>query len=188
MGRLLHHPQAVGGHPVTGDDDAAAGGDVAELATDGVTDHNLRCREFGWHRVPVAAIGHQCLARGRPGFCEDHRIRHRRQGLQRFGLGDHGDRGAAIGGGPDAGVATNAGEAVNTDLSRFDGEFVGQGAPPTLRGSVIDLLHHTLAVAPPRRADRHRDPVVLGHPGERGGDPPRRGIADGGHPVEPPHP
>src|SRR4029077_15447265 len=59
---------------------------------------------------------------------------------------------------------------------------------PTLRGGMVDLLHHALAVAAPGRADRHRHPVVLGYPGERGGHPPAAGIADRGHPVEPPHP
>jgi hypothetical protein len=57
-----------------------------------------------------------------------------------------------------------------------------------LRGGVVDLLHHALAVAAPGRADRHRDAVVFGHPGERGGDPTAAGVADGGHPVEAPHP
>ena len=144
--------------------------------------------QLGWHRVAVAAVGHQRLARRRALLGDDHRIRCRRHRRQRFGLGDDGDRGAAVGGGPHAGVAAHAGEAVHTGLGLLDGDFVGQGAPPALRGGVVDLLHHALAVAAPRRADRHRDPVVLGHPGERGGDPARAGVADRGHPVEPPHP
>jgi hypothetical protein len=57
-----------------------------------------------------------------------------------------------------------------------------------LRGGVVDLLHHAFAVAAPRRADRHRDPVVLGDPGKRSGHPPAAGVADRGHPVEAPHP
>ena len=44
----------------------------------------------------------------------------------------------------------------------LDGHVVGQGAPPALRGGVVGLLHHALAVPAPRRADRHRHPVVLG--------------------------
>ncbi|BBX74609.1 hypothetical protein MSHI_25150 [Mycobacterium shinjukuense] len=36
------------------------------------------------------------------------------------------------------------------------------------------------------RADRHGHPVALGHPGKRRRDSAAAGVADGGHPVEPP--
>ena len=58
-------------------------------------------------------------------------------------------------------------------LGLLDGELVGQGAPPALRGGVVGLLHHTLAVPAPGRADRDLHPVVLRDRGERGGDPAR---------------
>ena len=183
-----HHPEPVGGHPVPSDDDATGGGDVAELATHGMAHRHRSSRQFWWHRVAVTAVGHQCLARGSAGFGDDHRIRCRRQRREWFGLGHDGDRGAAVGGGAQPGVAADAGEAVHVELSRLHGEFVGEGAPPALGGSVIDLLHHTLAVTASWRADRHRDAVVLGHPGERGGHSARARVADSGHPVEPPHP
>ena len=49
-------------------------------------------------------------------------------------------------------------KAVHTGLGLLDGDIVGQGAPPALRGSVIGLLHHALAVAAPRRADATETP------------------------------
>ena len=44
---------------------------------------------------------------------------------------------------------------------------------------MVDLLHHALCgCRAAGQADRHRHPVVLGHPGERCGHPSRAGVAD----------
>ena len=137
----------------------------------GWRDRHLGGGQLRWHRVAVAAVGHQRLPRRRAGLRHDHRIRRRRQRRQRLRPCDDSDRGAAISGGPHPGVAADAGEAVHTGLGLLDGEIVGQGAPPALGGGVVDLLHHALAVAAPRRTDRDRDAVVFGHPGERRGYP-----------------
>ena len=79
-----------------------------------------------------------------------------------------------------SGVAPDGGEPVAVGLGLLDGQLVGQGAPPALRGGVVDLLHHAFAVAGAGRADRHGHAVVLRHPGERGGDPSRLRTADRG--------
>jgi hypothetical protein len=74
------------------------------------------------------------------------------------------------------GVAPHTGEAVHIGLGRLRREVVGQGAPPPLRGGVIDLLHHALAVAAPRRADRHRPRRSVWPPRQRMRSPaPSRG-------------
>ena len=43
-----------------------------------------------------------------------------------------------------------------------------RGPPPALGGEAVAALHHPLAVAPPRRADVDRHPIVLGHGREAG--------------------
>jgi hypothetical protein len=178
--------EAVGEQFVPGDDDPAGGGDVDELATDRTGHHHPCCGQFGRHRIAVAAVGHQRLARGGALLGHDHRIRLHRNGLQRLGVGEDGNGAAALTGGPHPGITTCAAKAVEVGLGLLGCDIVGQGAPPALRGSVIGLLHHTLAVAAPRRAHRHRDRIVFGHPGEGGGDPPRARITHRRHPVEPP--
>jgi hypothetical protein len=49
-----------------------------------------------------------------------------------------------------------------------------------LRRGVVGLLHHTLAVAAPRRAHIHRGAVVLGHRRERRVQMPGSGVEHGG--------
>ena len=52
-------------------------------------------------------------------------------------------------------ITADPGEAIQARLGLLHGGLVGQGAPPALRGGVVDLLHHALAVTAPGRADRH---------------------------------
>ena len=78
------------------------------------------------------------------------------------------------------------GTTIQPRLRLRRGNVVGQRPPPPLRGGVVRLLHHALAPAPPRRADLHRDTVVLRGLGERRSQVPRPRMADRGHPVEPP--
>jgi hypothetical protein len=87
-----------------------------------------------------------------------------------------------------AGVADTDTEAVQRCLGVGDGDVVGQGPPPSLRGGVVGLLDDTFAVPAPRRTDRHGHPVVLGDTSKRRSHPTGRRIADRGHPIEPPHP
>jgi hypothetical protein len=58
------------------------------------------------HPVGILASGHQRLARRGPLLGDDHRIRLRRNGLQRFGPRERGDGGFAIRGGPHPGIST----------------------------------------------------------------------------------
>ena len=62
----------------------------------------------------------------------------------------------------------------------FDGDVIGQGPPPPLRGAVVGILDDTFAVAVTRWTDRNLDPVRFGHTSETGGDPTGRRIADRG--------
>jgi hypothetical protein len=133
----------------------------------------------------VAAEGDQRLRAGDPLHGQHGRERRRHRG-QRLGRGDGGDGGLAVGGGAHAGVAAQQTPSIQAGLGLLDRHVVGQGAPPALGCGVVGLLHHALAVPAPRRADRHRHPVVLGDRGERGGDPAAARVTDGGHPVEPP--
>ena len=148
-------------------------------------DRDLGAGQLGWHRVVVAAEGDQRLRAGGPRHGQDGRER-RRHRRQRLGRGDGGHGGLAVGGRAHAGVAAQQTPPVQRGLGLLGRDVVGQGAPPALRGGVVGLLHHALAVAAPGRADRHRHPVVLGDRGEGGGDPAGARVADGGHPVEPP--
>ena len=180
---------AVRGEPVTGDRDPGDGGDVEMLGTDRPGHRHGRAGEFGWYGVPVTAVGDQRLPRRDPGLDQQHRIRHRRDLLEGFGGGDGGHAGPTVGrGGAQASVASDRGEPVAVGLDLLHGQLVGHGAPPALRRGVVDLLHHPFAMPGTGWADRHGDAVVLRDAGERGGDPTRLGMADGGHPVEPPHP
>lgn len=182
-----HHPQSVSGHAVAADHDPARGGDVAKLASDLMADDDLGGGQLRRHRVAVAAVGHHRLPRCGAALGDDDGIRLRRHGVQWLRFGDHGDRGPPVCGGPQSGVTPHAGEAIQACLGLLGRGFVGQGAPPALGGGVIDLLHHALAVVTTGRADRHRDAVVLGHPGERGGHPSRARVTHRGHPIEAPH-
>ena len=167
------------------------GGDVDAAAADRVRHDHRAPGQLRWHRVAVAAVGHHRLARGGARRGHDHRIRLRGAGATVRALATvatEARRRRWRGGGcPRAGRSR-----LSRRLGLLDGGLVGQGAPPALRGSVIDLLHHALAVAAPRRADRHRHAVVLGHPGERCGHPPTPGArpwpsgrtATPGHPAQ----
>lgn len=113
------------------------------------------------------------------GRCRDRR--------QRLTLSERQHGGPPIDrGGTQPDVATLCAEPIQGRLSFLDADVVGQGAPPALRGGVVGLLHHALAVAPSWRADRDLDAVVLGDRGEGRGHLAGLGVAHGGHPVEAP--
>jgi hypothetical protein len=67
-------------------------------------------------------------------------------------------------------------------------KFAASLLTPVLRLCAYAIARYRGAAAAADRADGHRNPVVLGHPGERGDHPAAAGIADRGHPVEPPYP
>ena len=50
-------------------------------------------------------------------------------------------------------VAKTEPPEAGSRAGRLGGHLVGEGAPPALRGGVVDLLHHPFAVPGPRRAD-----------------------------------
>ena len=119
-----HHPEPVGGQPVPGHDDPAGGGDVAELAADGMADHHAARRpapaapSSGCRgRTPTPAVTRCAASETITGYGTAG------TGAQRFGLGDGGDRGPPVGGGPQAGVAPHPGEAVHTGLGLLDGQL-----------------------------------------------------------------
>ena len=117
---------------------------------------------------------------------QDRRERHRRCRAQRLARGDRGHARLAVRGRAQPDVPAAGAPGVQELLGLLGRDVVGQGAPEPLRGDVVGLLHDALAVAAPRRARPHGHAVVLGHRGERRGDPPGSGVHDGGHPVEPP--
>lgn len=106
-----HHSEPIGGQAMPGDHDACDGGDVTTWASDGMADDYRGGCELRWYRAAVVAVGHQHLAKHGALLGNNHRIRGGRKPLQRFGLGDDSDRGAHVGGGPDAGIATHPGKA-----------------------------------------------------------------------------
>ena len=77
----------------------------------------------------------------------------------------------SVRGGRQPGVAPHTTELIQPLLGSFDGEIVGQGAPPALGSSGIGLLRHSCAVSGPRWANRHRGAVAFGDAGEAGRDP-----------------
>ena len=189
-----HHPGPVGGQPVTGDHRGQpagaraagrAGGDVDAHGAEAVGHGHRRAGQLRRHRIGVAAVGDQRLRRDLP-LGGEHRGERRRQRGEPLGrrVGEHAAPSPAQGAQP--GVAAGRAERIQRGLRGLGRDVVAQGAPPALGGGVVGLLHHALAVAPPRRADRHGDAVVLGDRGERRGHLPRTGVADRRHPVEPP--
>lgn len=181
-----HDSGAFGCQGVAGDHRAGLRGDVHVWRTEPQADPHLGAGEFGRDAVAVAAEGHQRLRRH--GACHGERRRERRRwwGAQRLGSGDGRDRGFAVGGGAQPGVAPGGAPRVEPPLDLLDGDVVGQGAPEALRGDVVGLLHHALAVAAPGRAGANLDAVVLSDRGEGGLHPAGVGVDHGGHPVEPP--
>jgi hypothetical protein len=141
----------------------------------------------GADRVAVAAKRHQALRADLARRGQHRRVGpggHRPQALRGGQLGHRGAlpvRAAA-----EPGVADPDAEPVQACLRLRRRQLVGQRAPPALRGGQVRLLHHALAVAPTRRADRDSDRVVRRDRPERGGQPPGVGVADRGHSVEPP--
>jgi hypothetical protein len=139
----------------------------------------------GWYRVLVAAEVDQTLRGDLPVDHELGRERHQRQRMQRLGVGEGTDRGALPV--PAAYPPVQPGrDRVDAHLRLDERDVVGQGAPPPLRGGVVGLLHHTLAVAPPRRTHRDHGAVVLGHRREPGVQVPGRVVEHRRHPVEAP--
>src|SRR5690606_33492229 len=86
------------------------------------------------------------------------------------------------------GVTTSGAPGIEAGLGRLDGDVVGQGPPPALRGGVNGLLDHALAVAASWWTDRDLHAVVLGDRGERRADLPGLGMTDRGHPIKAPLP
>ena len=181
---------AVGCPVVHGDHHPAGGGDLDDRGAEPVRHGHRAVGQLRRHGVAVAAEGDQGLRGHLPGHGQHRGGGPGRQRRQRFGGGESTD--AAAGpvrlDDPQAGVGLGGAERVQPGLGLPEGGLVGQGPPPALRRGVVGLLHHSLAVTAPRRADRDLDPVVLGDLGERGRDPPRRRVTHGGHPVEPPLP
>ena len=69
-----------------------------------------------------------------------------------------GHGGLPVRGGPHPGVTADRGEPVKITLGLFDGQLIGQGPPPALRGAVVDLFHHPFAVAGPGGRSRSCTP------------------------------
>jgi hypothetical protein len=129
--------------------------------------------------------GHQALRSDRALDGHLRRERQRRQFQQHFDVCEFTDRGP----GPVEDAATGVhlhGEPVHPGLGLLGSEAVGNRAPPALRGGVVGLLHHTLAVPAARGTDVHADAVELRDRGERRGDLPAGRVADRGHAVEAP--
>lgn len=139
-------------------------------------DGDLRGGQLRRHRVAIAAVGHQRLPGDGPRLAQHHRIRARRHRRQRFADGDGQHRGLAVGGGPHPGIGPQTAEPIHAHLGLLDRGVVRQSSPPPLYGSVISLPDHAFAVPGPRWADRDRHAVVLGDPGEGGGDLPAVGV------------
>ena len=95
---VAHRDAQVGGQPVAGDHDARGGGDIDDLPADRVETTTAAPANSG-APVAVAAVGHQRLPGGGAGLADHHRVWRRYRG-QRFGRGNHRDRGASVGGGP----------------------------------------------------------------------------------------
>lgn len=77
-------------------------------------------------------------------------------------------------------------ERGKAGLSLLEGEVVGQGAPPPLRGGVVVLLDHPLPVPRPWPAGDHGHGVVLRERREHRREVTRAGLEHRGHPIEPP--
>ena len=86
-----HHPEPVSGHTMPSDHDPARGGDIEEVTSDWMADHDLGGGQFRGHRVAVAAVGHHRLPRCGAGLGDDHWIGQRRHRGQGLGFGHHGD-------------------------------------------------------------------------------------------------
>src|SRR6185437_6446346 len=104
--------------------DAARGGDVEVLTADRVADRHFGGGQLWWHRIEVAAVGHQRLTRGGAALGHYDRIRRRGQRAERLRLGDNRDRVPPVSGGADTGIAAHAGEAVHAGLGLLDGHVV----------------------------------------------------------------
>jgi len=123
----------------------------------------------GAHRVPVTAKRHQPLGADRRLDGHDRRIRAGRDRAQPLGGGQIGHPASgAVFAAPGPGVADSGAEPVQGGLGLGRGQLIGQGAPPALRGTVVGLLDHPFAVAPPRGANRDGYSIVRGHRAKRG--------------------
>ncbi|NIL92804.1 hypothetical protein RhoFasSB10_05168 [Rhodococcus fascians] len=182
-----HRPSPIGSEMVPGNGDARCGDDVDDIGTQNMRHCHSGTGEFGWHRIPVTTIGHQRLARDDPVGAHDRRIRSRRQRMQPLGGSDRPHRRPPVLRRPQPGVTAQAAEPVEACLGLFDGQIVGDCAPPPLRCSVIGLLHRAFAVASAGWADGDGDTVIFGDAGEAGRDAAGVGVADCRHPIEPPH-
>lgn len=167
------------------DDRAGDGGQAQHSGAEPVPDGDPGSAHAGRDGVGVAAERDQALRGDGGGDLELGRGRRGRAGPQAFAGGQGTDGGALPVAHAAAFVQPDA-ERVEAGLRCGDVDVVGQGPPPALRGGVVGLLDHALAVAAPRRADVDRDGVVLRDRGERRRQPARGRIADGGHPVEAP--
>jgi len=150
----------VRGAAVQGDGGAGRGHDPDLVGAEAVTDHDLGAGHPRRHRVAVAAEGHQRLGGDGADHRELGRVGQRRRRAQRLGSGERGD-GGLLPAAATAPVVEADAEFVQALLRPGDGRLVGQGAPPALRGGVVGLLDHALAVAVARWAEIDRDAVVL---------------------------
>ncbi len=191
-----HHPGPGRGEAVAGEHDPAAGTrggpgcgrDVQGGRAQAQTHRDAGPGQLGGHRVPVAAEGHQRLSRDRARHDHGGRERCGRDRAQRLEGGQGGDGGPPVGGRPQPGVPTPGAPGIEPGLGLLDGDVIGKGPPEPLRGHVVGLLHHALAVPAARRARAHADAIVLGHRRERRADPPGAGADHRGHPVKAPPP
>ena len=136
---------AVGGEAVPGNHDPSGGGDVEVVSADRAGHDRLAAGQLGWDGVPVPAVGHQRLPGHRPGSAI-------MIGSAVAGTGRSGSAAAIVTTlafpSPVGRILVSAegGEPVAVGLGLLDGQVVGEGPPPALRGGVVGLLHHPLAV------------------------------------------
>ena len=181
-----HHPGPGRCQGVPGDHGPRRGGDVEVAGAEPAAHQDSGPGELGRDAVTVAAEGHQSLRRDGAGDGQGGRERRRRRRAQRLAGGDGGHGGLAVRGRAQPDVAAPGAPGVQELLGLLGRDVVGQGAPEPLGRDMVGLLDYAFAVAAPRRARPHGHAVVLGHRGERRGDPAGFGVHDGGHPVEPP--
>ncbi|KFU75787.1 hypothetical protein BB31_39440 [Amycolatopsis lurida NRRL 2430] len=150
-------PGAVRGAVVDRDRCAAVGDDPQHVRADPVADLNLRTAQPGRDGVGVAAESDQCLSCDDLAEIELGRERDQRRGVQPLGCGHPGDDGPFAVMDPATAVELDR-ESIEPGLGLGDRDVVAEGAPPALRGRVVGLLDHALAVPAPRRTRHRPDP------------------------------